>query len=74
MIAVIGQNEAQAPHFIHFLGSIFALPFTILIALTGQIETQDPHVMHLFGSTILTPLFLSFYSSNKLNVEHKRHF
>ena len=55
MIAPTGQNCAQLPHLMHFLGLICALPSTNLIALTGQIEMQAPHEMHFDLSTINTP-------------------
>jgi len=57
-MAATGQKLAQLPHFMHFLGSIFALPLTSFIAPTGQIEAQAPQPMHFFSSTI--PLKISF--------------
>ncbi len=57
LIADIGQNCEQDMHLIHFLVSIFALPFTNLIAPTGQIDIHAPQEIHFLSSTIFSPFF-----------------
>lgn len=69
-MASIGQKFWQAPHFLHFVLSIWALPSMSLMAPTGQMLAHAPQPIHFFTSTILLSLLLVYitkkYMSNKI--------
>lgn len=67
VIALTGQKDAHAPHLMHFVWSICALPFTSFIAPTGQIDAHAPQPMHIFSLTINSP-YNDFYDSTAKNV------
>ena len=57
----------QAPHLIHFLGSITATPFFRVIAPTGQTPVQAPQPTQTFLSTLImfSPIILYQFYFNK---------
>jgi hypothetical protein len=52
-IALYGQATMQVPHSMQYLGSITALPPTMLMVWEGQILTQVPHPWHLLSSIFI---------------------